>query len=296
MALMQNIEIISGLSQIADNFDALVSDVWGVIHNGVEAFPGAAEALKGFRTTRGPVVLLTNAPRPWPVVAKQLMHFGIPADAYDVIVTSGDLTRAEIAARAKAYGGPLPSLYIGPDRDLGLFDDETVVRADLDSAAAIICTGPYKDDVETPEEYRGLLTRAAERNLPFICANPDLIVQRGNRIIYCAGSLAQLYERLGGEVWYAGKPHLPVYGQVDRAVAEAAGRSIPRDRMLMAGDGLKTDVLGANRAGLPVLLITGGIHAMEFGDSVETPERGKVRDTLAAANLTAVAASARLAW
>lgn len=293
---MSNIEIISGLSQIAGNYDALVSDVWGVVHNGVAAFPGAADALANFRKTRGPVVLLTNAPRPWPVVAKQLMHFGVPGDAYDAIVTSGDLTRAEITARAAAHGGPLPSLYIGPDRDLGIFDHEHVHRTDLEKAAVIICTGPYKDDVETPEEYRGLLRQAAERKLPFICANPDLIVQRGDRIIYCAGSLAQLYEQLGGEVWYAGKPHLPVYSQVDRAVAQAAGRTIPRTQMLMAGDGLKTDVLGANRAGLPVLLITGGIHATEFGDSVDEPAADRIHDTLGRAQLKAVAASVRLRW
>lgn len=293
---MRTLEIISGLSQIADAYDALVCDVWGVIHNGVAAFPGAAAALSAFRRTRGPVVLLTNAPRPWPVVAKQLAHFGVPTDAYDAIVTSGDLTRAEITARAEAFGGPLPSLYIGPDRDLGIFDHEHVLRTDLDRAATIICTGPYKDDVETPEEYRGLLSQAAARKLPFICANPDLIVQRGDRIIYCAGSLAQLYEQLGGTVWYAGKPHLPVYSQVDRAVADAAGHVIPRNRMLMAGDGLKTDVLGANRAGLPVLLITGGIHAMDFGDSVDTPALDRVKDTLQRAHLSAVAASARLIW
>jgi HAD superfamily hydrolase (TIGR01459 family) len=252
--------------------------------------------LASFRKSRGPVILLTNAPRPWQVVAKQLMHFGVPADAYDAIVTSGDLTRSEIARRAEAHGGPLPSLYIGPDRDLGIFDHDSVVRADMDKAKAIICTGPYKDDVETPEEYRGLLTQAAARKLPFICANPDLIVQRGDRIIYCAGSLAQLYEQLGGEVWYAGKPHLPVYSQVDRAAAQAAGRTISRDRMLMAGDGLKTDVLGANRAGLPVLLITGGIHAMEFGDTADAPQAPRVMDALSKAGLSAVAASARLAW
>jgi HAD superfamily hydrolase (TIGR01459 family) len=293
---MPKTEIISGLSQIVAAYDALVCDVWGVIHNGVAAFPGAGDALASFRQSRGPVILLTNAPRPWQVVSKQLAHFGVAAECYDAIVTSGDLTREEIAGRARAHGGPLPSLYIGPDRDLGIFDEDTVVRAELDQAAAIICTGPYKDDVETPEEYRGLLTRAAARKLPFICANPDLVVQRGDRIIYCAGSLAQLYEQLGGEVWYAGKPHLPVYGQVDRAAAQAAGRPVPRARMLMAGDGLKTDVLGANRAGLPVLLVTGGIHAMEFGDTPSTPDPDRINDTLRRAQLSAVAACPRLVW
>jgi HAD superfamily hydrolase (TIGR01459 family) len=293
---MANIKITSGLQDIAHNYDALVCDVWGVIHNGVSAFPGAADALIAFRRSRGPVVLLTNAPRPWQVVAKQLAHFGVPPEAYDAIVTSGDLTRTEIATRSAAFGGPLPALYIGPDRDLGIFDQDTVLRSDLDKAAAIICTGPYKDDVETPEEYRGLLTKAAARQLPFLCANPDLIVQRGDRIIYCAGSLAQLYEQVGGSVWYAGKPHLPVYSQVDSAVAKAAGRPIPRTRMLMAGDGLKTDVLGANRAGLPVLLITGGIHAMDFGDSADSPEDVRVKDVLSRSQLTAAAAAARLVW
>jgi HAD superfamily hydrolase (TIGR01459 family) len=293
---MTEISLIRGLSEIAPDYDVLVSDVWGVVHNGVAAFPGAAAALASFRRTRGPVVLLTNAPRPWQVVAKQLAHFGVPPESYDAIVTSGDLTRSEIAARSEAHGGPLPCLYIGPDRDLGIFDESSVLRCPLEAAQAIICTGPYRDDVETPEEYRSLLTAAAARKLPFICANPDLIVQRGDRIIYCAGSLAQLYEQLGGEVWYAGKPHLPVYTRVDAAVQEAAGRSVPRTRMLMAGDGLKTDVLGANRAGLPVLLVTGGIHAADFGDSVETPETDRISEVLGRAGLKAAAAVSRLVW
>jgi HAD superfamily hydrolase (TIGR01459 family) len=293
---MAHIAILQGLSDIAPDYDVLVSDVWGVIHNGVAAFPGVAEALANFRKTRGPVVLLTNAPRPWQVVAKQLAHFGVPPEAYDAIVTSGDLTRAEIAGRSAAFGGPLPSLYIGPDRDLGIFDESSVMRTQFEAAQAIICTGPYRDDVETPEEYRTLLTAAAARKLPFICANPDLVVQRGDRIIYCAGSLAQLYEQLGGEVWYAGKPHLPVYARVDAAVEAAAGRPVPRARMLMAGDGLKTDVLGANRAGIPVLLVTGGIHAAEFGDSVAAPEPEKIAAVLRRDGLKAAAAVSRLSW
>ncbi|HAH09502.1 MAG TPA: TIGR01459 family HAD-type hydrolase [Alphaproteobacteria bacterium] len=293
---MPQTSLVYGLSELAPRYDALVSDVWGVIHNGVQAYPGASDALRQFRNMGKPVVLLTNAPRPQSVVAKQLHHFGIADDAYDAIVTSGDLTRAEIARRAAENGGPLPSLYIGPDRDLGIFDEEMVVRTDLDAAQVIICTGPYKDDEETPDDYRDMLERAAARGLAMICANPDLVVQRGERIIYCAGSLAALYEQLGGMVWYAGKPHLPVYGRVDEELARAAGRAIPRMRVLMAGDGLKTDVLGANRAGLPVLLITGGIHTADFGHSVEEPDPDRIRAQLARAGLNAVAACPRLRW
>jgi HAD superfamily hydrolase (TIGR01459 family) len=293
---MPTLRLVPGLSAIAADYDVLVCDVWGVIHNGIAVFPGAAEALSAFRRARGPVILLTNAPRPWPVVAKQLAHFGVAADCYDAIVTSGDLTRAEIAARAQAHGGPLPSLYIGPDRDLGLFDASTVQRTDLDGAAAIICTGPYRDEEETPDDYRALLTQAAHRQIPFLCANPDLVVQRGDRTIYCAGSLAQLYAGLGGAVWYAGKPHAPVYERVDAAAQAALGRGVPRARMLMAGDGLKTDVLGANRAGIPVFLVTGGIHAAEFGATAEEPDLDRIGAALTAQGLSARAAAPRLRW
>jgi HAD superfamily hydrolase (TIGR01459 family) len=288
--------IVPGLSAIANRYDALVCDVWGVIHNGRQAFPGAAQALVKFKAARGPVVLLTNAPRPAEIVAKQLVHFGVAPDAYNAIVTSGDLTRSEIEARAKGNGGAVKSLYIGPDRDLGIFDASTVEPAKLEDAKLIICTGPYRDDEETPEDYRPLLTQAAQRNLPMICANPDLVVQRGDKLIYCAGALAALYETLGGEVWYAGKPHLPVYERVDMAVAKAAGHTVPRARMMMAGDGLKTDITGANRAGIPCLLITGGIHWEEFGPTPEEPEEARVGAALAQAGLEAVAATPRLVW
>lgn len=293
---MSKTPLVAGLSAVAENYDAVVCDVWGVIHNGRTLFPGVAEALTRFRETRGPVVLLTNAPRPAGVVEKQLGHFGLPREAYDAIVTSGDLTREEIIARAGSQGGTLKSLYIGPDRDLGIFDAATVAQTSVEHAHTIICTGPYHDESEMPEDYRPLLTQAAMRALPMICANPDLVVQRGAQMIYCAGSLAELYETLGGKVWYAGKPHLPVYEKVDSALAKAAGRPVPRRRALMIGDGLKTDVKGGNNAGLPVLLIAGGIHGADFAGPNGKPDEIRIGEQLAKAGLTAIAASASLTW
>lgn len=249
---------ISGLSAVADLYDVLLCDVWGVIHNGREHFPAACAALARFRATRGPVVLISNSPRPSPAVIEQLDDLGVPRETWSALVTSGDATRALLAARA-----PGPAWAIGPERDGALYEGLGLDFAGPEDAAFISCTGPYDDDVETPEHYRERLTAAAARGLEMICANPDIVVQRGDRLIYCGGALAQLYAQLGGPVAMAGKPHPAIY---DLSVAEAerlTGGAVARERILCVGDGVVTDVKGANAQGLDVLFIAAGIHGAD---------------------------------
>ena len=185
---------ISGLSRIADRYDIVLCDVWGVIHNGRESFPAACDALAVFQAERGPVVLISNAPRPSAAVHDQLRMLGVPDAAWSGFVTSGDATRALLAARA-----PGPVWKLGPDRDDPLYAGLDLEFSGLEAAAFICCTGPFDDLTETPEDYRERFEAAAARRLAFICANPDRVVQRGDQLIYCAGALADLYARLGGE-------------------------------------------------------------------------------------------------
>ncbi|ODN71732.1 TIGR01459 family HAD-type hydrolase [Methylobrevis pamukkalensis] len=288
---MDTIDIIDGLAPLADRYEGIVCDVWGVLHNGVIGYPAAAEALATFRRTTGkPVVLLTNAPRPAPLVADILDGFGIGRDAWDEIVTSGDVARTTIvAARDNAIH------YIGPERDLPLVDDLDLEFVAADAADLVICTGLFNDDVETPEDYRLLLTGLVARKATMICANPDIVVERGDRLIYCAGAIAQLYAELGGRVVMVGKPHKPVYDVVRVRLSALAGRDLPFRSLLAIGDALATDVRGGWGQGMDVLLVTAGIHAADFGP-VETPDAAKVAKRLGIEGLTAVAAIPRLRW
>lgn len=285
--------IIPGLSHLAARYDALLCDVWGVIHNGREAFPGVVDCLKAFRRT-GTVLLLSNAPRPSGPIRAQLASLGVPAEAYDTIVTSGDLTRSLLAE--KSARAPFRLHHVGPDRDLPLFEGLAVERVPLAEAEAIVCTGPFDDTKEGPDDYRAYWPPALARRLRFYCANPDLVVQRGDDLIYCAGALAQSYEAQGGEVVYLGKPHLPVYDFVAARLAETTGRTIPRTKWLAIGDGLKTDILGAARAGIDALLITGGIHESELSTPAGAPDPDKIEAAFAPQALKAVAATRRLVW
>jgi HAD superfamily hydrolase (TIGR01459 family) len=291
---MPSLPIIAGLGEIAQRYEALVCDVWGVIHNGREAFPGVVDCLRSFRA-QGTVLLLSNAPRPSAPIREQLTGLGVPADAYHAVVTSGDLTRRLLAEKAEG-GMPFKVHHVGPDRDLPLFQGLTVERVGMPEAQAIVCTGPFDDTKEGPDDYRDYWREALTRRLPFFCANPDYQVQRGDEIIYCAGALAQDYERQGGQVLYLGKPHQPVYGFVDERLKEFSGRSIPRTKWLAVGDGLKTDIAGATAAGIDALLITGGIHEAELSHPAGAPDPAKIAAILGAGKLKAVAAMRRLIW
>ncbi|MBA3517958.1 MAG: TIGR01459 family HAD-type hydrolase [Rhizobiales bacterium] len=276
---------IWGLSELAASFDAVLCDVWGVLHNGLAAFPGAVEALQRFRSGGGRVVLVTNAPRPAAPIRAQLRSLGVPDDAYDALVTSGDVTRAVIAERPGAK-----LLHIGADRDLPFYEGLDVTLVPEADAELVSCTGLFDDEAETPGDYRALLERLAARRLTMVCANPDLVVERGDRLLYCAGALARLYEELGGEAVLVGKPHAPIYRAARRLVAELGGATI-----LAIGDGLPTDIRGACDNGLDVLFVTGGIHSADFGPT-DDPDGARVEARLSAERLSAVAFLPTLVW
>jgi HAD superfamily hydrolase (TIGR01459 family) len=249
-------KIITSIRELAASYDALLCDAWGVIHNGVDLFPGADKAMIRFRETRGPVIILTNAPRPSSIIPAQLDRLGLPRDAYDAVVTSGDATRAAIAARL-----PSPAFRLGPPKDDALYEGLSIDFVPVEEAGFIVCTGLVDDQRDHPEDYRGMLERVAERRLPMICANPDIIVNWGGRKIWCAGALAEIYEALGGEVIYGGKPHAPIYDEALKAISKFRA-GVSKEQTLAVGDGLKTDIMGANRQGIDAVLITGagGIH------------------------------------
>jgi HAD superfamily hydrolase (TIGR01459 family) len=250
--------ILHGLSEIAPDYDALLCDVWGVVHNGRERFAEACAALARFRAERGPVILISNAPRPAADVLPQLAALGVPREAWTTMVTSGDATRALLAERA-----PGPAWAIGPERDLALYEGLGLDFTGPEDAAFISCTGPVDDTVETPEDYRERLTLSARRGLTMICANPDRVVQRGDRLVYCGGALADLYAGLDGPVIMAGKPYAPIYEMSLTEAAAHLGRPLERGRALCIGDGIATDLGGAADQGLDALFIAHGIHAEE---------------------------------
>jgi HAD superfamily hydrolase (TIGR01459 family) len=249
------IPILSSIAELTPMFDAWIVDIWGVMHNGARAFDAAGEACRKFRAGGGIVILLSNAPRPFSAVVGQMSALGVDPAAYDGGVTSGDATRGLIEAWA---GRSL--LHIGPDHNKGLFDGLDVMVAPAEAAQGIVCSGFYDDTRETPADYAALFDRLAARRLPMICANPDLVVERGDKLVYCAGALAAAYAEKGGEVIYAGKPHLPIYQPTFAAIDRIAGSAVPRERILAIGDGLDTDLLGAHRAGLRSVFIASAVH------------------------------------
>ncbi|MBQ1543590.1 TIGR01459 family HAD-type hydrolase [Caulobacter sp. CCUG 60055] len=281
----------SGLSELTARYDVLLSDVWGVIHNGRESFAEACRALARWRAEVGPVVLISNSPRPSSDVVAQLDHLGVPREAWSAFVTSGDATRTLLAARA-----PGPAWTIGPVRDAPLYEGLGLMFADAQDAAFISCTGPYDDEVETPEDYRERFEIAVGHRLPMICANPDRVVQRGNKLIYCGGALADLYAEMGGEVLMAGKPYGPIY---DLCLVEAEallGRSVERSRILCVGDGVPTDVKGANDQGLDVLFIASGIHGAEATGPDGRLDPARTEAVLAHGGARATLAMRDLVW
>jgi HAD superfamily hydrolase (TIGR01459 family) len=248
------------LSALADRYDALVCDVWGVVHNGATAAPAACEALQRFRASGKPVLLLSNAPRPGSNVKPQLDRMSVPQAAYDDILTSGDLVHARLASDAWAWVH-----RIGPDRDLPTFEGLELTFVPPEEADVAVVTGFLDDETETAENYRPVLEQLFEYEVPLLCANPDIVVERGPRLVPCAGAIAALYEGMGGEVAWLGKPHAVAYEAAFARLAEIAGRPIAKERILAIGDGLRTDILGAKGAGIDALFIAGGIHAADAG-------------------------------
>ncbi len=276
---------------LARGYDVALCDVWGVVHNGAAATSEACDALARFRKQGGTVVLITNAPRPGEIVARTTLdRLGVPRAAYDGIVSSGDVTRALIAARAGA-----PVFHIGPERDLGLFEGLDAPLAPLEDADYTVCSGLIDDTVETPQDYQDLIARMRARSLAMICANPDVVVERGDQLVYCAGAIADLYAAAGGEVVFAGKPYRPIYEQA-LALAEATrGKRAEHHRVLAIGDSVRTDVKGAAAFGIDCLFVIAGIHAEELGGRTD-PDAAALAGIFAAAGVTPKAVMRHLIW
>jgi len=267
--------LASGLSAMIADYDLILCDVWGVVHNGIASFPAACAALGRARAGGAQVVLVSNAPRPNTAIIAMLDGLGVPRSSYDAIVTSGDVTRTLLASRpgAKVF-------HLGPERDLPTYDGLDVVLAPLAEAELVVCSGLFDDTVETPDDYADMLAQMKARDLPFICSNPDLVVERGNSLIYCAGAIAKAYEDIGGDTTYCGKPYRPIYDTALALAEQLRGAAVDRARVLGIGDALRTDIAGANDAGFDSLFIAGGIHAAEL-----KAHDGAVPDSAALAEL-----------
>jgi HAD superfamily hydrolase (TIGR01459 family) len=248
---------IDHFADVAASFDAILCDVWGVLHNGVTPFEAAGDALRRFRAGGGYVLLVSNAPRPGSSVREQLARIGVSAEAYDDVLTSGDVTRGIIAGRT---GEGL--LHIGPGRDLALFEGLDAPRVPVSQARYVVCTGLIDDETETAQDYLPELTAAHALGLTMICANPDLVVDRGGRNIPCAGTIGVAYEAIGGKVVYPGKPYPAIYDAALERLKET-GRGAKLSRILGLGDAIRTDIAGASARGIASLMVLEGIHAHE---------------------------------
>jgi HAD superfamily hydrolase (TIGR01459 family) len=260
----ETIPVVSSIEELGSNYAAWLVDIWGVMHNGVRAFPGAVEATRRFREQGGIVVLLSNSPRPSAGLQHQLRSLGVHDQSYDATVSSGDLTRHELAKHAGAR-----VFHLGPERDLPIFASIDITRVDAADAELIVCTGLFDDETETPEDYEVLLKELSERKLTMLCANPDHLVERGYRLVYCAGALAQLYAEDGGKVIYAGKPYAPIYELAEETIAELGGRPVARGEILAIGDGIRTDMAGAADFGLDAVFVASGLHVGPGGEGLD---------------------------
>ena len=281
-------QTIGSVADLAGRYDAVLCDVWGVLHDGRTVFPGTGAALVGLRTAGVRVVLLTNMPRPSGTMPGALARLGFPDDAWDAIVTSGDAIRSELARRA-----PGPVHRLGRDTDTGLWDGLGLRFVDSLDGARFLAIAGLRGGDETPNDYRGVLRAARDRDLELLCANPDVRIMSGGRLRWCAGAVAEEYAGLGGRVVQAGKPHGPIYDRAFEVLAELVGSDVPRERVLAIGDGPVTDLLGANRQGLDSLFIATGIHGDSLldGEDVVLPRAQAVLD---GAGVTATYVMARL--
>ena len=282
--------LLPHFAELAPDYDALLCDVWGVVHNGVVAFPPACDALMRARARGAAVVFITNSPRPSEQVGRQLERLHVPRETYDGMVSSGDVTRGVIQQRR---GQSL--CHIGPERDRSIFTGLNVQFAPLESADYVVCSGLDDDDVETPDNYRGRLETMLKRRLFMVCGNPDVVVERGDRLVYCAGAIADLYATMGGEVLYAGKPYRPIYDMALAKAAAAAGKKPELNRVLAIGDSMRTDLKGARTLGVDFLFVTAGIHAEELGGR-ERPDAGALKNAFTAAGDMPKAVMRQLVW
>ncbi len=285
------IPIAAGLSTLVEDVDLLLVDVWGVLHNGLAAHPAASDALQTFRARGGFVVLVSNAPRGAELVIPFLDRLGVPRAAYDGVVTSGDVARAVLAR-----GEHKTLLYVGPDKDRSVFAGLPIRETGLEEATVALCTGLVDDETETPDDYAPMLAQCATRGLPMICANPDLVVERGAQLIWCAGAIAERYEAIGGRVTWTGKPHRAVYDAAFEIATLTRGRHVDRARVMAIGDAIRTDVAGARGIGVRSLMIADGIHAQELLGTDREIDAAKASRFFAAAATAPDAVMARLRW
>ena len=284
-------EILDRFAPLRRAYDVLLCDVWGVVHNGLESFPAACDALQRFRASGGTVILITNAPRPGEAVARILDRLKVPRDAYDAIVSSGDVTRGVVESRLSQR-----IFHLGPERDLPIFSGLNVSFATADTADYVVCSGLFDDTRETAEDYRALLAEMRARSLFMLCANPDIVVERGETLVYCAGALADAYADIGGEVLYCGKPHAPIYeAAIGQAARVRGGGPPPLNRVLAIGDSIRTDLTGAVRFGIDCLFVVSGVHAADIrGEG--TAELSGLSDMFSAAGAAPKAVMRRLRW
>lgn len=252
---------LTPLSVLAASYDGLLCDIWGVLHNGVAAFDDAVDALCRYRAQGGIVILITNAPRSHLEIYPQLERFGVPRQAFDAVVTSGDVTSLLIR---KSPDTPL--FHFGPARDHSILFGLRNPIVGISGAKLCLLTGPLDDDIETVDVYENLLKELRDNEVTMICANPDLTVRSGFRMVICAGSIAARYAQMGGAVIQSGKPEAEIYNAAVEKIANFAGRVIPKNRLLAVGDGLPTDIKGAAQNGFDAYFVTGGLHANELGD------------------------------
>jgi HAD superfamily hydrolase (TIGR01459 family) len=278
------IPIVTHLAPISVGIVAWICDLWGVVHNGTSVFPDAIKACRAFRAQGGIVLFVSNAPRPSAAVAAQLGTLGVPNDASDLIVSSGDITRDML----RDWGG-CGVHHIGPERDLGLFEGLDLKLTSAEQADVAVCSGLFDDTIETPETYRHLLAMLHGAAVPMICANPDIQVERGGQNVWCAGAIAGVYGAMGGRVDYAGKPHPAVYARAFAEIDRINGAPVPRDKILAIGDGVNTDIRGAASCGIPSVYIASRVHLSE-------PLSAGALAQLFAADLRPIAAQSRLKW
>jgi HAD superfamily hydrolase (TIGR01459 family) len=288
------IPVIASIAAIGSGYRAWLVDIWGVMHNGHRAFAAAVAATQAFREQGGIVVFLSNSPRPSPGVQEQLSRLGVPPSCYDATVTSGDLTRHELGKHKHPR-----VFHLGPERDLPIFAGLDVTLVPREDAELIVCSGLFDDDTETPDDYVKLLKELAARNLPMICANPDHLVERGDKLVYCAGALAAIYEQLGGNVVYAGKPHAPIYELALETIVSLAGRAVSKHEVLAIGDGVHTDIAGAAGFGIDAVFVASGLHvpANSGGEAgAEALDRGHLAELFVQAKGRPLATMRALAW
>lgn len=276
------------LSDLRADYDALFCDVWGVLRDGRALLPDAVEALHRYRLTGGAVCLVSNSPRRGYDLIERLRDMGFPDDAWDAVVTSGDATHAELLARS-----PGKALRIGTEFDVSLYEGLDLEFTSVEEADFISCTGPDDYWNGKPEDYRETLAIALERELVMVCANPDIVVQAGDQLIYCAGAIARVYREMGGTSVVSGKPHRPIYALARSALANI-GLAVPDSRILMVGDGPETDLEGAKRAGIDALFIADGILADDLETGTFDPDA--VVDALASYGASAKFLAPRLCW